>query len=258
MRGNAPGNLDEAQRYLNGLLVMPYLYLACYWFLVEVLTLTMVLSFKGLNNNTIGAACCFCLIMCFVLLVKVCLAATSAEADVPSSVTARFSIHFRTTTTALLLGFSLPLSTLLLRSQTLPRVIVAISLCAAYVVGDLTIRWLIELLGHYHVLYLERKSVYWEGELGIGNEALDECYRRLFSKSRLTRWVEYILRTVSTELANWWRWIATWRYSSRSNYNTAAAHEEGRGQTSTGVRGAYTDDRDEHLEGDLLLLDVED
>ena len=43
-----------------------------------------------------------------------------------------------------------------------------------------------------------------DGDVGSGNEALDECFARLYAKSTLTIWVERIGAMARGYLLPWW------------------------------------------------------
>jgi len=104
LRGNKLGNLDEARHYLNGLLAELYLNLVTYWLIATLGVLAFLMSFNDRGILHLF----FCLVMVVVLFGKYFLATLSATADDLSLVTARFSIHFRTTTSTLLLVCCLP------------------------------------------------------------------------------------------------------------------------------------------------------
>jgi hypothetical protein len=134
---------------------------------------------------------------------------------------------------------------LLIYAPALPELVIACSICAALILGGLALLWLLEFLGRNHLFPISAGA-----DIGMGNKALDECYRRLFAKSRLTRWVEMALRFLYAGGTNWWRWLAA-RYRGQSNYNVG--YEEVRIQVATSANGEYTDDADEDIQGDLLL-----
>jgi hypothetical protein len=104
LRGNKLGNLDEARHYLNGLLAELYLNLVAYWLIATLGVLAFLMSFNDRGILHLF----FCLVMVVVLFGNYFLATLSATADDPSLVTARFSIHFRNTTSTLLLVCCLP------------------------------------------------------------------------------------------------------------------------------------------------------
>jgi hypothetical protein len=108
-----------------------------------------------------------------------------------------FSVHFGVITTTALLCVCIPLAMLPVYALRLPPGFVALSICAFNIVRGLAILWFAELFGRNYP-GIASTSGPWEGKVGQGNEALDECYRRLYSKSRLTRWVEASLRVIYT------------------------------------------------------------
>jgi hypothetical protein len=171
----------------------------------------------------------------------------------PNSSTARFSIHFGPLTTTLLLCICLPLSLLLFYLPHLPVPFVASSICATFVLAHFALLWLLEFLQRDYMSFM-----IWDDCVGKGNEALDECYRRLYAKSRFTRWVEMGFGVIYTASRNWWRSFAAWRNRARATYRVTTDYEEGGIQPLRGVRSVYTDDGDEDPEGDLLMLGVED
>jgi hypothetical protein len=107
-----------------------------------------------------------------------------------------FSVHFGVITTTALLCVCTPLAMLLVYASRLPPGFVALSICAFNIVRGLAILWFAEVFGRNYPGIVSTGP--WEGKVGQGNEALDECYRRLYSKSRLTRWVEASLRVTYT------------------------------------------------------------
>jgi hypothetical protein len=68
-------------------------------------------------------------------------------------------------------------------------------------------RRLLEYLGRNHLLKIFGGP--WAGSVGMGNEALDECHRLFYSKSRLTRLAEMGFPGIHTTGKNWWRSLAT-------------------------------------------------
>jgi hypothetical protein len=107
--------------------------------------------------------------------------------------------------------------------------------------------WLIEILGHYH--QVTKCDFVWKGEacvgrLGTGNDVLDECHRRLYSKSRLTRWIEAVLCFLWAGGKKFWRWITPRISRGRFAHRTRA--------------GLYTNVGDEAVERGLLSHDVEE
>jgi hypothetical protein len=66
-------------------------------------------------------------------------------------------------------------------SSTLSVWAFASSVCGALVLGNFALLWLPEVLGRNNLLVNSR-----DGPIGKDNEALDECHRRFYAKSRAT------------------------------------------------------------------------
>jgi hypothetical protein len=185
----------------------------------------------------------------FVTIMTLCTAALTVHGisagflrrPTHASPNAQFSIHFGATTTTLLLFTSCPLALLWFFASSLPPLVAASSVCAAFVIGGLALLWFVELLGPRRgqsFLRLDRRQ-----------EAVEECYRRVYAESGFTRWVKRVLRPVYVGSENWRRSFAAWRQHRQPD--AAGYEEDNRGsQTAT---AAYTGDLDP--KGDLIRLE---
>jgi hypothetical protein len=240
---------------LNALLATPYTFLNAYWTLLSTWSLITYFLFRLKKAERKLQILFLVVIFINVMYVRHLFGHPLAMwwFGHKSSADARFSIHFGTATTTLLLCICLPLTMLLVYPHSFPALVVSSSICAALVLGHLLLLWLIELYGHYRHTNpgpFGPLGVYaFENDLGQGYDALDECYRRLYSKSRFTRWVEMLFRGIHIGCKNW---LAAWRRRGLPSFSAV-----GRSRNGSDTGSAYTDDREEDLEN-LLNLVAED
>jgi hypothetical protein len=110
------------------------------------------------------------------------------------------SIHYSPRNTWLLLTIFCPLATFIFVPNLLSWTVLAISISGLLFLISLMLRWSFER-------GTGRSDHPWkhtaDGQVGSGNEALDECYARLYAKSTLTIWVERAREVMRERRPRW-------------------------------------------------------
>jgi hypothetical protein len=251
-RKYADGHFDEASQYLSEALTHSRMILWLYWLVILLIVESKraeVDDKKQVGSRKDQIVTIIRMFGRIMALITTALALHGISAGylkrpTHASPNARFSVHFGVTTTTLLLSTCCPLAGLLVFASSLPPLVAASSICAALIIGGLALLWFVELMGPRYA-----ESFY---RFDKGQEAVEECYRRVYAESRFTRWVKRALRPLYVGSGNWRRLFAAWRQHPEPD---AAGNEDDSRETRI-APAAYTDDLDP--EGDLIQLERED